>query len=163
MYCLCGGFQTQPICTFIALLISASIFNHNATILLQLKSFRTATISFAVSTNFREVSILKREIMNNESKYKYFLRFSARETPELYLITREHTHERCDLGRFKFLHWWSRAYYVSRKFYTRTCFLFFPLRHVGKQKCNDLGKHKLYLAKILKKMGTILFGGYFHN
>ena len=46
-------------------------------------------------------------------------------------------------------------------------FSFFPLRHVGKQKCNDLSKHKLYLAKILKslktkkKKGTILFGGYF--
>lgn len=74
------------------------------------------------------------------------------------------------LGRFKFLHFTFRAYYVSQKFYTQTCFLFFPLRHVGKQKCNDLGKHKLYLAKILKslktktkKMGTILFGGNFHN
>ena len=58
------------------------------------------------------------------------------------------------LVRFKFLHFTFRAYFVSRKFYTWTCFLFFPLRHVRKQKCNDLGKHKLYLAKILKSLKT---------
>ena len=34
------------------------------------------------------------------------------------------------------------------------------LRHVGKQKRNDLGKHKLYLAKILKSLKTKKNGNY---